>query len=87
MRRAFVTQSVAAVFALGFATTTAHAGAILGTFDTTPIPGKTIWDVFPERIPEDFALVMRTLILLNGLSHRLSPGRRLIQGELIQHLA
>jgi ubiquinone biosynthesis protein len=39
------------------------------------------------RIPEDFALVVRTLILLNGLSHRLAPGRRLIQAELLQHLA
>jgi ubiquinone biosynthesis protein len=39
------------------------------------------------RIPEDFALVGRTLILLNGLSHRLVPGRRLIQAELLQHLA
>ncbi len=40
-----------------------------------------------RKIPEDFALVIRTLILLNGLSHRLVPGRRLIQAELIQHLA
>ena len=40
-----------------------------------------------RRIPEDFALVGRTLILLNGLSHRLAPGRRLIQAELLQHLA
>lgn len=40
-----------------------------------------------RKIPEDFALVLRTLILLNGLSHRLAPGRRLVQGELIQHLA
>ena len=39
------------------------------------------------RIPEDFALVGRTLILLNGLSHRLAPGRRLIQAQLLQHLA
>jgi ubiquinone biosynthesis protein len=39
------------------------------------------------RIPEDFALVVRTLILLNGLSHRLAPGRRLIQAELLKHLA
>ena len=39
------------------------------------------------RIPEDFALVGRTLILLNGLSHRLAPGRRLVQAELLQHLA
>jgi ubiquinone biosynthesis protein len=40
-----------------------------------------------RRIPEDFALVLRTLILLNGLSHRLAPGRRLVQGQLLQHLA
>ena len=40
-----------------------------------------------RRIPEDFALVARTLVLLNGLSHRLTPGRRLIQGELLKHLA
>lgn len=40
-----------------------------------------------ERIPEDFALVGRTLILLNGLSHRLAPGRRLVQAELLRHLA
>jgi ubiquinone biosynthesis protein len=40
-----------------------------------------------RKIPEDFALVVRTMILLNGLSHRLAPNRRLIQAQLIQHLA
>jgi len=40
-----------------------------------------------RRIPEDFALVARTLVLLNGLSHRLAPGRRLLQAELLTHLA
>jgi ubiquinone biosynthesis protein len=40
-----------------------------------------------RRIPEDLALVFRTLILLNGLSHRLAPKRRLIQAELLRHLA
>jgi ubiquinone biosynthesis protein len=40
-----------------------------------------------RKIPEHFALVVRTLILLNGLSHRLAPGRRLIQAELLKHLA
>ena len=39
-----------------------------------------------RKIPEDFALLARTLVLLNGLSHRLVPGRRLIQGELLKHL-
>ena len=40
-----------------------------------------------RRIPEDFALVARTMVLLNGLSHRLAPGRRLIQAQLVEHLA
>ncbi len=40
-----------------------------------------------RRMPEDIALVVRTMVLLNGLSHRLAPGRRLIQSELLKHLA
>ncbi len=40
-----------------------------------------------KRIPGDFALVLRTMLLLNGLSHRLAPGRRLVQAELIEKLA
>lgn len=40
-----------------------------------------------KQIPSDFALVLRTMLLLNGLSHRLAPRRRLIQAELIKHLA
>jgi len=40
-----------------------------------------------RRIPNDFGLVLRTMLLLNGLSHRLAPGRRLIQAELMKHLA
>ena len=61
--------------------------AMIGDSDTD----ETVADILGEneirRIPEDFALVARTLILLNGLSHRLAPGRRLIQAELLQHLA
>ena len=38
------------------------------------------------RIPEDFGLVVRTLVLLNGLSHALAPGERLIQAELARVL-
>jgi ubiquinone biosynthesis protein len=34
-------------------------------------------------IPEDIALVIRTLILLNGLSERLAPGERRISRELL----
>src|SRR5690606_899573 len=54
--------------------------------------GETgFFDVVSEsrfrRIPEHFALVVRTMVLLNGLSHRLAPGRRLVQAELLKHLA
>ncbi len=52
---------------------------------------ESVFEVFSEsrieRIPEDFALVVRTLILLNGLSERLVPHRRLLQGALLEHLA
>ena len=34
-------------------------------------------------MPEDIALVIRTMILLNGLSERLAPGERRISRELL----
>jgi ubiquinone biosynthesis protein len=40
-----------------------------------------------RRIPGDFALIARTLILLNGLSHVLAPGERRIQRELLRAMA
>lgn len=61
--------------------------SVIGDSDTD----ESVFEILSEsrirRIPEDFALVVRTMILLNGLSHRLAPKRRLLQGELIQHLA
>jgi ubiquinone biosynthesis protein len=61
--------------------------SVIGDSDTD----ESVFDIMGQsrlrRIPEDFALVVRTLILLNGLSHRLAPRRRLIQGQMIQHLA
>jgi len=35
------------------------------------------------RVPPDIALVVRTLVLLNGLSERLAPGERRIARELV----
>lgn len=37
-------------------------------------------------IPSDFAVIARAFVLLNGLSHNLAPGERLIAGALMQQL-
>jgi len=60
---------------------------VIGDSDTDDDAVDVIAGSRLRRIPEDFALVARTLILLNGLSYRLAPRRRLIQAELLQHLA
>jgi ubiquinone biosynthesis protein len=61
--------------------------AVIGDSDRDGGVLEIFGDVRIQKIPEDFALVVRTLLLLNGLSHRLAPRRRLLQGALIQHLA
>lgn len=59
----------------------------IGDSDTEAGFFEILGETSLRKIPEDFALVGRTLILLNGLAHRLAPGRRLIQAELLKHLA
>ena len=87
-------SAFAAADALGFDTAAIRPDhlrslllSVIGDSDTD----ESVFDILGAsripRIPEDFALVVRTLILLNGLSHRLVPRRRLIQAELLQHLA
>ncbi len=39
------------------------------------------------KVPSDFTIIGRAFILLNGLSHRLAPGERLLAGALVKHLA
>jgi hypothetical protein len=39
------------------------------------------------EIPSHFTLIMRTLLILNGVSHMLAPGERLIAHALIAALA
>lgn len=60
---------------------------IIGDDDTSDDVAAVLRATHIRRIPDDFGLVLRTMLLLNGLSHRLAPGRRLIQGELLKHLA
>jgi ubiquinone biosynthesis protein len=61
--------------------------AIMGDSDDGDDLASVLGATRIRHIPSDFALVLRTMLLLNGLSHRLAPGRRLVQGELIKHLA
>jgi ubiquinone biosynthesis protein len=86
--------AMAAAKDLGFETSDLRADqlrslmlAVIGDSDRDGNVLEIFGDVRIQKIPEDFALVVRTLILLNGLSHRLAPKRRLLQGALIQHLA
>jgi ubiquinone biosynthesis protein len=97
MVSAMIGDSAAALEAarkLGFDTTSIRADHLrslllmtIGDSDTEEGVLEILGESSIRRIPEDFALVIRTLILLNGLSHRLAPGRRLVQGELLVHLA
>ncbi len=52
--------------------------------------GKNVLDVVADspvtRVPPDFGLVFRTLILLNGVSHSLAPGQRIVQAEMAKAL-
>jgi ubiquinone biosynthesis protein len=61
--------------------------AVMGDSDGGDDLARVLGATRIRQIPSDFALVLRTMLLLNGLSHRLAPGRRLIQAELIKHLA
>jgi ubiquinone biosynthesis protein len=83
-----------AAAALGFDIDTLRADhlrtlvlSIVGDSDASEDFASVLGATRIRRIPDDFGLVLRTMLLLNGLSHRLAPGRRLIQAELIKHLA
>ncbi len=80
-----------------------RAGFEVGDDQATALPGlvlamlgdrdddASIPDMLAEtpitRVPPDFALIGRVMILLNGLSHRLAPGQLLVQRALIDALA
>jgi ubiquinone biosynthesis protein len=54
------------------------------------LEGQRALDVLGEspvaEVPKDFGLVLRALILLNGISHLIAPGERLIQQEMARAL-
>ena len=79
-----------------------HAGFDIDDDQTTALPGlvlallgdrdemlnadQLVAETPITRIPSDFGLVVRTMLLLNGLSHRLAPGQLLVQRALIETL-
>ena len=78
-------RTVAAARSIGFviregdpAALVALIRALLGQY----APDRGLFDLLQggvvESVPPHFALVVRALILLNGLSHRLVPGQRII---------
>lgn len=86
--------SLEAAQALGFDATAIRADHLrslvlmmIGDSDNDQRLIELLGESHVRKVPEDFALVLRTLVLLNGLSHQIAPGRRLVQAELIQHLA
>lgn len=82
-------QAIAAAEALGFEVDAKHPesllsllGAMLGERNEGENALDLIQRSAVRKIPEHFGLVVRTLILLNGLSHTLAPGERLVQLEM-----
>jgi ubiquinone biosynthesis protein len=37
-----------------------------------------------KQIPSHFGLIARCMLLLNGLSHRLAPGERVVQAAMLE---
>jgi ubiquinone biosynthesis protein len=44
-------------------------------------------EAMPARVPSHMMLIFRVLILLNGLSHTLAPGRMVVQQELLRAIS
>jgi len=60
---------------------------MLGDRDEQANALQLIQDTPITRVPSHFGLIMRVILLLNGLSHRLAPGQLLIQRALVEALA
>jgi ubiquinone biosynthesis protein len=60
--------------------------ALMGDNDRAKNALDSLRAVSLKGIPSDFAIIGRAFILLNGLSHRLAPGERLIAAAVARHL-
>ena len=61
--------------------------AMLGDRDGEQSFTSLLADSALVAIPPDFALIGRVMILLNGLSHQLAPGRMVVQQALLEVVA
>jgi predicted unusual protein kinase regulating ubiquinone biosynthesis (AarF/ABC1/UbiB family) len=85
--------AVAAAHELGFDLPRAEPGAVLailgalmgGPIDDIDLRGLLGRSPIRE-IPSHFGLIARCMLLLNGLSHRLTPGDRVIQRAMLASL-
>jgi cytochrome P450 len=59
---------------------------LLGDREEMLNANQLVADTPITRIPSDFGLIVRTMLLLNGLSHRLAPGQLLVQRALVETL-
>jgi ubiquinone biosynthesis protein len=86
--------ATAAARALGFEVGKANPEVVLalvggltgGDFDDANL--RTMLGQSPiKQIPSHFGLIARCMLLLNGLSHRLAPGERVVQAAMLEALA
>ncbi len=61
--------------------------ALLGDRDEMLNADALIAETPITKVPSHFGLIVRVMLLLNGLSHRLAPGQLLIQRALVEVLA
>jgi cytochrome P450/predicted unusual protein kinase regulating ubiquinone biosynthesis (AarF/ABC1/UbiB family) len=61
--------------------------ALLGDRDEMRNAESLIAETPITKVPGHFGLIVRVMLLLNGLSHRLAPGQLLIQRALLEVLA
>ena len=87
-----VPNAVAAAQALGFELRDGFADRfpeLIGHLFGPPQPEKMLallGDAGPTQVPPDLTLVLRVLILLNGLSYHLAPGEFVVQQAIIAEL-
>jgi cytochrome P450/predicted unusual protein kinase regulating ubiquinone biosynthesis (AarF/ABC1/UbiB family) len=60
--------------------------ALLGDRDEMMNAEALITETPITRVPSHFGLIVRVMLLLNGLSHRLAPGQLLVQRALVEVL-